>query len=138
MRISVVKTAITTEHIIYSDINLFTGSADKRSLVTQIDSINQNILVLLDTPVKSKWWRPRIGSNIDKFLFEPMDNLTASKIRSDIHSALETNGETRVEIQTVEVLPNTEEQYYYVELWYDVPTLNVNNVQFIFNLSKAA
>lgn len=136
MKISVVKTQLT-EETSFSDVNLFTGQNDRRTLVTQVDAINQNIMMILDTPIRSKWWRPRVGCMIPFFLFEPMDDLTASKIKQEMLTVLETNGETRVTILAAVVLPNYEQQYYFVELQYEVPWLNLNNVQFAFNLSKS-
>ncbi len=133
MQLNTIKTDLTKTNILYSDINLHVIENNQETLVKQADAINQNILVILATNFNSKWWRPRLGSNIERYLFEPMDQDTADKIKSEIFSTLIDNGEFRVNIQGVTVVPNYEEQYYYVELHYDVPSLNAKDIKFVFS-----
>jgi phage baseplate assembly protein W len=137
MRINVVQISTRDRHQ-YSDLNLFLGSSDKKLLSTDIESINQNIMMILDTPKQSKWWRPRIGSNLSRYLFEPMDDLTATKIKTEITQILEANGEFRVKLNYVDVVPDYDNEQYYVEIGYNSATLNQNNISFAFNMARAA
>lgn len=137
MRINVVQISTRDRHQ-YSDLNLFLGSSDKKLLATDIEAINQNIMMILDTPKQSKWWRPRIGSNLSRYLFEPMDDLTASKIKTEITQILEANGELRVKLNYVDVVPDYDNAQYYVEIGYNSVTLNQNNISFAFNMARAA
>jgi phage baseplate assembly protein W len=136
MRINVVQTSIR-DRFQYSDINLFLGTSDKNLLVTDVNAVNQNIMMILDTPKQSKWWRPRIGSNISKFLFEPIDDLTATKIKTEIVQVLESNGEFRVKLNYVDVIPDYDNEQYYVEVGYNSTLLNQNNLSFAFNMARA-
>jgi phage baseplate assembly protein W len=52
-----------------------------------------------------KPFQPEIGSNIQKLLFENMDNITASAISREIEQTI-TNFEPRVKIIAINVSPN--------------------------------
>lgn len=120
---------------IYSDIN-FRVSVQPKQIVTDADAVNQNIAAIFDTPVRSKWFRPRIGSNINSYLFEPIDDITADNIRREMEIALESNGEFRVIFNTVQVIPDPDNQQYYVEISYTAPELEKQNQTFKFNLQR--
>lgn len=121
--------------VIYSDVNLAAG-IEPRELVVNSDSINQNIANIFDTPKKSKWHRPRVGSDINRHLFEPIDDLTAERIKYDMARALDENGEHRLIINQVIVLPDPENAQYYVEIRYSAPELEAREFSFQFNLSR--
>ena len=50
-------------------------------------------------------FQPEIGSNIQKLLFENMDNITAAAINREIHQTI-LNFEPRVNLTSVNVLPD--------------------------------
>ena len=81
---------------IYSDINLWVGKFSNDLIVHDYDAINQNIFLIVTTPIRSKWFDPFLGSNIPKYLFEPMDDITASDIKTEIGTLLTRNLEYRV------------------------------------------
>lgn len=120
----------------YSDVNWMVNH-DKIGIVTQIKSINQNIMLLLGVQKKSKWFRPQIGGFLDKHLFEPLDDQTSENIRSEINNILEEGLEPRVVIQAVSVIPDPDNQDYFVEIIYDVPTLNHSNNELQFRLARS-
>lgn len=119
----------------YSDINLLaqTGSS---ALVYDEDAVNQNILLILLTPVGSMWFDPTPGSAILPLLFEPVDDVTAYKIQKEISTLLTRNGETRVIFQSVNVLANVNRGDYYIVIQYYAPELDGKLISFDFNLSK--
>lgn len=119
----------------FSDVNFMAG-AQPTELVFDSDSINQNIAAILDTPKGSKWFRPEIGSNVHRYLFEPIDDITSDRIRSEIESALSENGETRVVFQQVDVLPDPQNEQYYVNIQYRVPALEDREFSYQFNLQR--
>jgi Phage baseplate assembly protein W len=121
---------------IYSDINLYVGTHSNKELVYNEDSINQNIFLIITTPIRSKWFRIRYGSNIPAYLFEPMDDMTASRIRTEIRTLLSRNDELRVTITKVNVYPNYTLQAYGVEVYYTAPNLDGKPVLFQFALNK--
>lgn len=121
---------------IYSDVNMWAGTLAPYIIVINESAVNQNLLVLCDTPVGSKWFRPRIGTAIMAYLFEPFDDKTASAIAIELKGMLRGNGETRVVIHKVDVVPDWNNARYYVEITYSVPSLNMSRVSFAFYLSK--
>lgn len=122
----------------YSDINLWAGVLSPYIILVDESAVNQNILVLCDTPVGSKWYRPRIGSTVLAYLFDPFDETTATAIEIELKAMLRDNGENRVIVHTVEVIPDWNNARYYVEIWYSAPGLNSSKISFKFYLSKEA
>jgi phage baseplate assembly protein W len=121
----------------FSDVNLFLGQ-NANSLVFDEDAINQNILQILLTPIKSKWYRPRLGSNIPSYLFDPVDSTTAARIKSEIEYVLPRNSEYRIVISSVTVIAVPDDQLYYVSLEYTSPYLDGKKIKFSFNLLRPA
>lgn len=120
----------------YSDVN-WRVSYDKVGIVKQLDSIQQNIMLLLGVRVKSKWFRPQIGGFLDQYLFDPLDETTAENLRSEINNILQEGLEPRVKIESVEVIPDQANQDYFVEIYYDIPSLNQVNAELQFRLAKS-
>ena len=123
---------------LYSDINLYVGRFSNKELVFDEDAINQNIFLIITTPIRSKWFRIRYGSNIPAYLFEPMDDMTARAIRQEISTLLSRNSELRVKIESVLVVPNYTSQMYAVEIIYTAPNINGEPIVFQFGLNKQA
>lgn len=123
---------------LYSDINLYVGRFSNKELVFDEDAINQNIFLIITTPIRSKWFRIRYGSNIPAYLFEPMDDMTAKSIRQEISTLLSRNNELRVKIESVLVVPNYASQMYAVEIIYTAPNINGEPIVFQFGLNKQA
>lgn len=121
---------------IYSDINLWVGKFSNDVLVYDYDAINQNIFLIVTTPIRSKWFDIYLGSNIPKYLFEPMDATTAGDIRHEISTLLTRNGEFRVELKNILVVPNYTEQAYGVEVTYVAPSIGDEPHQFRFGLNR--
>ncbi len=121
---------------IYSDINLWVGKFSNDLIVHDYDAINQNIFLIVTTPIRSKWFDPFLGSNIPKYLFEPMDDITASDIKTEIGTLLTRNLEYRVKIENVRVIPNYDMQVYGVEVNYVCDELSNASNQFQFALNK--
>lgn len=121
---------------LYSDINLYVGRFSNKELVYDTDAINQNIFLIITTPIRSKWFRIRYGSNIPQYLFEPMDDMTSNRIRREIMTLLSRNEELRVTIESVRVVPNYVDQVYAVEIIYIAPNIDGKRVEFQFGLNK--
>lgn len=120
----------------YSDVNLWVGRFSNDLIIYDYDAINQNIFLIITTPIRSKWFDVYLGSNIPKYLFEPMDTITARDIRSEIFTLLSRNLETRVVINSVQVVPHPEEQVYVVEVEYTVEEIAETSTTFRFALNK--
>lgn len=119
----------------YSDASLY-AQRTQNALVFDIDSINQNILLILLTPIKSAWFNPTIGCLVPEFLFDPVDEFGADKIKDEITSVLPRNLETRVVVTGCVVTPMPDDNFYYVTVRYDVPELNKTGIVFNFNLGR--
>ena len=120
----------------YSDINLWVGTFSNDLMVFDYDAINQNIFLIITTPIRSKWFDPYLGSNIPKYLFEPMDETTARDIRSEISTLLTRNLEYRAKIDNVQVVPVYDEQVYAVTVDYTDEELGEDSHEFRFALNK--
>lgn len=121
---------------LFSDINLHAGEVSPNETVTELESIQQNVLVILGTPKKSWWWGPNKGSYTGKYLFDPIDQNTADKIRSEVINAIAENGEYRLVFLKVQVVADIPLQEYYCSITYDAPELRLRNNTFAFTLTK--
>ena len=124
------------ESPLYSDVNLYVGRFSNKELVYGTDAINQNIFLIITTPIRSKWFRIRYGSNIPQYLFEPMDEMTSNRIRREIQTLLSRNEELRVTIESVQVVPNYQATVYAVEIVYVAPNIDGKRVEVQFGLNK--
>jgi phage baseplate assembly protein W len=102
----------------YSDINLYVTRYTSKELAEDYASIDQNIFLIVLTPLGSKWRKPRLGTNIIAYLFEPMDEVTTDKIRAEIKGLFIRNAEPRITVTNVTVTPDYENQNYIVSITY--------------------
>ena len=106
----------------FSDFNLdftahpVTGDVTKKS---DENAIAQAVRSLLMTAFYERPFKPALGCNLKKFLFEPIDNVTTSLIQDEIFQTL-TNYEPRVQIQQVVATPNYDEDRYDVSITFFV------------------
>jgi phage baseplate assembly protein W len=112
------------------------GGDNPNTLVTDADAVNQNIMMICTTPIRSKWFRPRIGSNIPIYLFDPCDDITAQKIKTEIMTLFPRNNEFRITIESCTVIPVPDEQVHFVSITYSSPYLDPSRVKFDFNLAR--
>lgn len=121
--------------VLFSDVNLYAGKTQSE-LVRNADSLNQNIACIFETPRKSKWFRPRLGCDVGKHLFEPIDDVTAGRIQYDMERALTDNGEYRIVFDQIVVIPDPQNDQYFVNIQYRAPELEARQFTFQFNLSR--
>ena len=118
----------------YSDISLFaqqTGNV----LVYNETSVNQNIALILMTPIRTCWFMPNLGCMIPTYLFDPIDEVTALKIQREAKEVLRRNGELRITVRNVRVDADIENQQYNVTIEYSAPQLNTELITFNFNMA---
>lgn len=102
----------------FSDFDLdFTAHPVTKDISKKLNenAIAQSIRNLLLTAHYERPFKPDLGSNLKKFLFEPIDNVTTSLIQDAIFMTLK-NYEPRIEIQEVVATPNYEENRYDVSM----------------------
>jgi len=78
-------------------------------------AIYQSIANLLQTGRYERLWQPRLHSKLREKLFEPIDAITASAISVEIKSTIGKH-EPRVDLQTVNVIPDFDGNGYNVSL----------------------
>lgn len=102
----------------YSDFDLdFEAHPATKDITKKLNenAIAQSIRNLLLTAHYERPFKPDLGSNLKKFLFEPIDNVTTSLIQDAIFMTLK-NYEPRIDIQEVVASPNYEENRYDVQI----------------------
>ena len=78
-------------------------------------------------------FQPVLGTGVSRLLFENMDKLTASAIRSEIRTTIE-NYEPRVEINEILVEPDFEGNAMHVTLQYFIIGIDVPEQELTFAL----
>ena len=78
-------------------------------------------------------FQPVLGTGVSRLLFENMDKLTASSIRSELRTTIE-NYEPRVEINEILVEPDFEGNAFHVTLQYFIIGMDVPEQELTFAL----
>ena len=78
-------------------------------------------------------FQPVLGTGVSRLLFENMDKLTASAIRSELRTTIE-NYEPRVEINEIIVEPDFEGNAFHVTLQYFIIGIDVPEQELTFAL----
>ena len=87
--------------------------------ITDFNDVSRSIRSLILTDKYERLLEPRIGSNIRRVLFEPMDGATTAVLQSYIRETIE-NYEPRATLQDVAVIPDYEHQTYNVTITFFV------------------
>ena len=104
----------------YKDINItFKKHPVTDDLVVSKDAsaIKQAIVNLLLTNKGERLMNPTYGSDIRKYLFEPLDYGTAAQIKGNIQSTID-RFEPRISISDLKCLPNFNDNGFDVEMTY--------------------
>jgi phage baseplate assembly protein W len=125
------------ETIVYSDVNQALGTSSPYELLYNEDAIKQSILTILGTRRKSRVCRRAFGYSIEELLFEPLDNVTAILLRTRIQDAIGKE-ETRVVLDSVEVLADYDNDQYYTAIIGHIPRLANKSFNLNFNLKRSS
>jgi len=95
------------------------------------NAIARSVRNLILTIPGERPFNPVLGSNVNALLFNQLDNITASSIRTEIETTID-NFEPRIELNEVIVRPNAEQhrfdvliKYYIVGLPSDVQEIKI-------------
>lgn len=120
----------------YSDINTafmahpISGDVAR---ITEFEAVRRSVRNLVNTDKYERILDPRIGSNIRRILFEPMDGSTTAVLQSYITETI-NNYEPRALLQDVSVTPDYDQQGYYVSITFAVTfSENTASVQFFLD-----
>ncbi len=100
------------------------------------NAIARSVRNLVLTIQGERPFQPVLGTGVSKLLFENMDKLTASAIRSEIRSTIE-NFEPRVEINEILVEPDFEGNAFNVTLQYFIIGIDVPEQELTFALEPS-
>lgn len=101
---------------LYSDLDLtFNRTPVKNDVALSYDeqAVIRSVRHLLLTNFYERPFQPTLGTNLDKLLFEPVNNLTAGMLHDEITNVI-TNFEPRVTIDEIIVAPNQDENAFNV------------------------
>ena len=96
-------------------------------------AISRSVRNLVLTIQGERPFQPVLGTGVSRLLFENMDKLTASAIRSEIRTTIE-NYEPRVEISEILVEPDFEGNAMHVTLQYFIIGIDVPEQELTFAL----
>ena len=96
-------------------------------------AIARSVRNLVLTGQGERPFQPVLGTGVSRLLFENMDKLTASTIRSELRTTIE-NYEPRVEINEIIVEPNPEGNAMDVTLQYFIIGIDVPEQELTFAL----
>jgi len=97
------------------------------------NAIARSIRNLIFTTPGEKPFAPTIGSNVTRLLFENLDVLTASSIKSEIEYTI-NKFEPRVRLTSVKVTPNFDNNSFDCAINYDIVGIDVLPQQLTFAL----
>ena len=97
-------------------------------------SIARSVRNLVLTGQGERPFQPVLGTGVSRLLFENMDKLTASAIRSELRTTIE-NYEPRVEINEILVEPDFERNAFHVTLQYFIIGMDVPEQELTFALA---
>ena len=96
-------------------------------------AIARSVRNLILTGQGERPFQPVLGTGVSRLLFENMDKLTASAIRSELRTTIE-NYEPRVEINEILVEPDFEGNAFHVTLQYFIIGMDVPEQELTFAL----
>ena len=97
-------------------------------------AIARSVRNLVLTGQGERPFQPVLGTGVSRLLFENMDKLTASAIRSELRTTIE-NYEPRVEINEIIVEPDFERNAFDVTLQYFIIGMDVPEQELTFALA---
>ena len=99
---------------------------------TAIASSVRNLVLTLPG---ERFFNQNLGSRISDSLFENIDEITAGIIKDEIETTIQ-NYEPRVDLISVEVLPNYDESSFDVNITYNIVGIDVLPQQLTFALEQ--
>ena len=99
-------------------------------------AIARSLRNLVLTAPGERFFNNSLGSRVNELLFENMDDITASSIRSQIETTIK-NYEPRVNLLTTNVFANTDSNEFEVTITYEIIGIDAQAQQLSFALQPA-
>jgi len=118
------KASITSREILYSDFDLsFIKHPNTKdvTILKDIDAVKQSVKNLVLTGKGERPFQPRLGSDIRKLLFEPVDEFTALDIEEQVRVTID-NFEPRIKINRLDVISEPDNNRFKLSLEFQMIT----------------
>lgn len=110
--------------------------SDDLARINNFEAIRRSIRSLIMTDKYERLLDPKIGSNIRRILFEPMDASSAIVLRDYISETI-INYEPRATLDNVQVIPDEDRNSYYVSIYFSVVFAEeVQTVEFFLDRAR--
>jgi phage baseplate assembly protein W len=123
----------------YKDLDLhFTAHPVKKDIVKNVNemAVINSVKNLILTNHYERPFQPELGSNIQRLMFENMDNITASAIQREILQTIQ-NYEPRVVVEAIRVSPDFDKNSYSVGMeFYIVNRTEPVTIQFFLQRTR--
>ena len=106
---------------------------DDLIVLKNANAIARSIRNLIFTNRGDKPFKPFLGSRVSEMLFDPMDPMSSTAIKSEIERTI-NSFEPRVKLEKVEVTPDYDGNQYDVLIKYQIIGIDVDTQQLSFAL----
>ena len=115
------RTALPPQLFYFNDLNRRFQQTSNQLVITSVDALNQNIDNILECPVKSFMFNRNFGNRIKSVLFEPMNDLTALRLKILFIEAIQAwEPRIRLDFQSSLVLSYPDQHLYVAYLIYQI------------------
>lgn len=126
---------MATVDYVYSDFDMELIRQTDGDITKDIDfeSIKNSLINIITTKRGSRRMIPTFGIDVDRLLFEPIDDITARKIGREIYDQI-TKWEKRCVIDNVHLVPDLKNLMYTVTIHFTIQNINrstSNSITFI-------
>jgi phage baseplate assembly protein W len=119
------RTALPPQLFYFNDLNRRFQQTSNQLVITSVDALNMDIDNILECPKKSFMFNRGFGSQIKSILFEPMNDLTANKLKILFIEAIQAwEPRVRLDFQNSVVVPYPDIHQYVAYLIYTILSNN--------------
>ena len=104
------------------------------SLISNEQAVLESVMNILQTEPGTRPMNPSFGCNLGKYLFEPLDPITALSIQTDIEFAIK-KFEERIEKLQVNVDPDEDSNTFNISIIFSIKVINKEQ-KLLFTLNK--
>lgn len=121
--LAVANPSVQTLNVVWLDVNSRMGESLKPDLLPNVQAINNSLYNLLRCPIGARGpiFQPEYGTLLYRLLHEPLDPITANKIRISFIQAIQ-RWEPRIDIdlERSSVVPNYSHASFTVTVYYTI------------------
>jgi len=149
LQIDALTNNVLNHNYLYKDIQFdlipavsFNNQLNKQEYLNDVsalydeNAVKNSVVTAFLTAPGQKILNPTYGMDLNQYLFEPVDNFMTFIIKDAIQTGL-PNMEPRIVIQNIQVIGNSDEQTYYINLQINVPSLDINGLSIKSQLNSA-